>query len=453
LLSVLKLGQCYHDLMDEPKIQYVRTPDGVSIAYYVIGGGPPLVELPGIPVSHLQKEWETGHEMAEQIAMQRTYVHYDARGFGMSDRNVTDFSLEALSRDLETVADRLSLDRMQLLTGGIAMPIALQYAATHPERVSHLVLGMYGAGREVPEGQLASIIALGEQNWELATETITHAVLGWSNGQMAHQLAEIMRVGATAQTLKAFMRATADWQIEELLPKITASTLILARRDGPQAYVDDGRRAASFIRDARLELLEGKGDMAHDQEFAKIWAFLADGEELPRAAPEVTPTTATILFADIVDSTSLTESLGDSHFRSHASELDESLRQAIRASGGTVIEGKVLGDGVMSVFPSARQAIDAALRCAAVGADHDMKLHLGIHAGDVIRDGANVYGGAVNIAARVAAESQPGEILVTEVVRALARTSASAGFDDRGERELRGIAEPQHLYAVHDRGA
>jgi len=266
-------------------------------------------------------------------------------------------------------------------------------------------------------------------------------------------MAEIMRVGATAQTLKAFMRSTAEWQIEELLPRITASTLILARRDGPQAYIDDGRRAASFIPDARLELLDDKSDMVHEQEFDKIWAFLSDGQEVPRAAPEVQPTTATILFADIVDSTSLTESLGDSHFRSHASELDEGLRRVIRASGGTVIEGKVLGDGVMSVFPSARQAIDAALRCAAVGAEHEMKLHLGIHAGDVIRDGANVYGGAVNIAARVAAASEPGEILVTDVVRALARTSASAGLDDRGERELKGIAEPQHLYAVHDRGA
>ncbi|MDP9237262.1 MAG: adenylate/guanylate cyclase domain-containing protein [Chloroflexota bacterium] len=439
--------------MDEPRIHYVRTPDGVSIAYYVIGGGPPLVEMPGIPVSHLQKEWETGHEMAELIAMQRTYIHYDARGFGMSDRAVSDFSLEALVRDLETVADHLSIERMQIITGGIAMPIALQYAATHPERVSHLVLGMYGAGREVPEEQLASLVALGEQNWELATETITHAVLGWSNSELARKMAEIMRAGTTAQTLKAFMRASREWQIEELLPRITASTLILARRDGPQAYIDDGRRAASFIPDARLELLDEKSDMVQEPEFDKIWAFVSDGQEVPRAAPEVQPTTATILFADIVDSTSLTERLGDSHFRSHASELDEGLRRVIRASGGTVIEGKVLGDGVMSVFPSARQAIDAALRCAALGAEHEMKLHLGIHAGDVIRDGANVYGGAVNIAARVAGASDPGEILVTDVVRALARTSASAGFDDRGEHELKGIAEPQHLYAIHDRGA
>ena len=444
----------YHARMDEPRIQYVRTSDGVSIAYYVIGGGPPLLEMANLPVSHLQKEWETGHEMAETLALQRTYIHYDARGFGMSDRNVTDFSLEALVRDVEAIADHLNLELFQILGGGIAMPIAIKYAATHPERVSHLVLGLYGSGKEVPDEQMDSILELGMQNWELATETITHAVLGWSNGLLAHRLAEIMRVGTTAETLRNFIGYVRKWHIDDLLPRITASTLLLARSHGPQAYVDDARRGASFIPDARLELMTGSVmEDVHHEEFARIWAFLSDGQELPRAAPEVPPTTATILFADIVDSTSLTESLGDMHFRAHANELDDSLRAAIRESGGAVVEGKVLGDGVMAVFPSARQAIDAALRCAAVSATHEMKLHLGIHAGDVIRDGSNVYGGAVNIAARVAAASEPGEILVTDVVRALARTSASVGFDDRGEHELKGIAEPQQLYAVHDRGA
>lgn len=439
--------------MNEPRIQYVRTSDGFSIAYYVIGGGPPLVEMSSIPVSHLQREWEAGHEMAEAIAMQRTYVHYDARGFGMSDRNVADFSLEAMARDLEAVADHLNLDRFQLLGGGISMPIAVQYAATHPERVTHLVLGLYGSGREVPEGQLASILALGEQNWELATETITHAVLGWSNGAIAHKMAEIMREATTPQTLRRLIEYTKKWDIEGLLPRITVATLLLARRDGPQAYIDEGRRGASFIPNARLELIEGTGEGLYKEEFLKLWTFFSDGEELPQAAPEVAPTTATILFADIVDSTTLTERMGDAHFREHANEVDDALRGVIRECGGTVVEGKVLGDGVMAVFRSARQAIDAALRCAAVSEENELKLHIGLHAGDVIRDGNNVYGGAVNMAARVAAASEPGEILVTDVVRALARTSASVGFEDRGEHELRGIAEPQRLYAIRDRGA
>jgi class 3 adenylate cyclase len=157
---------------------------------------------------------------------------------------------------------------------------------------------------------------------------------------------------------------------------------------------------------------------------------------------------AVILFADIAQSTALTEQLGDAAFRAKARELDTSLRSVIKESGGTPVEGKVLGDGVLAVFTSARQAIECALRCNAAGEPLGLQLHLGIHAGDVIREGDNVYGGAVNIAARIAGASAPGEVLVSDTVRGLARTSAGVAFDDRGETSLKGVADPQRLFAV-----
>src|SRR5439155_2165863 len=107
-----------------------------------------------------------------------------------------------------------------------------------------------------------------------------------------------------------------------------------------------------------------------------------------------------ILFADIADSTGLTERLGDAAFRSKARQLDAALRTVIREHSGTPIEGKLLGDGVLAVFTSARQAIEAALACGRAGGDAGLPLHLGLHAGDVIREENNVYGGAVNIASR-----------------------------------------------------
>jgi class 3 adenylate cyclase len=157
---------------------------------------------------------------------------------------------------------------------------------------------------------------------------------------------------------------------------------------------------------------------------------------------------AIILFADIAGSTALTEQLGDDAFRARARELDTALRAAIKEAGGTPVEGKVMGDGVMATFPSARQAIGGAVRCSTLGDAAGLPLHLGIHAGDVIREENTVYGGAVNIAARIADAAPPGEILVSDTVRGLARTSVEAGFDDRGEHELQGVAEPQRLYAV-----
>jgi len=155
-----------------------------------------------------------------------------------------------------------------------------------------------------------------------------------------------------------------------------------------------------------------------------------------------------ILFADIVDSTALTERLGDAAFREKAHELDTVLRAIIRESVGQPVEGKLLGDAVLAVFTSARQAIEAALACGKAGDANGLPLHLGIHAGDVISEGKNVYGGAVNIAARIAAISAPGELLVSDTVRALARTSAGVEFEDRGEQALKGIDDPVRVFAV-----
>jgi len=102
----------------------------------------------------------------------------------------------------------------------------------------------------------------------------------------------------------------------------------------------------------------------------------------------------------------------------------------------------------MAVFTSARQAIEAALNCGRSGDEAGLTLHLGLHAGDVIREDNNVYGGAVNIASRISGLSAPGEVLVSETVRSLARTSAGVRFEDRGEQELKGVGEPVRVYEV-----
>jgi len=90
-------------------------------------------------------------------------------------------------------------------------------------------------------------------------------------------------------------------------------------------------------------------------------------------------------------------------------------------------------------------------RCGALSAESELPLHIGLHAGDVIREDGNVYGGAVNIASRICGASGPGEILVSDIVRGLARTSSDVTFEDRGEHAMKGVADPQRLYAVRAR--
>ena len=102
----------------------------------------------------------------------------------------------------------------------------------------------------------------------------------------------------------------------------------------------------------------------------------------------------------------------------------------------------------MGVFTTAAQAIAAAQRCIELSAKGDLRLHVGLHAGDVIHEKDNVYGGTVNIASRICGLSAPGEILVSDVVRGMARSSAGVEFEDRGEQEMKGVGEPVRVYAV-----
>jgi class 3 adenylate cyclase len=166
------------------------------------------------------------------------------------------------------------------------------------------------------------------------------------------------------------------------------------------------------------------------------------------AGTELPDGTVTIMFTDIVGSTALTERLGDSGFRALSRQLETSLRAAIGETGGAVVEGKLLGDGLLAVFTSASQALECGVRSADAALAAGLELHVGLHAGDVIREDGNVFGGAVNLAARIAAEAAAGQVLASETVRSLARTSARLAFVDGGARRLKGIAEPVRLYGV-----
>ena len=468
----------------EPRIQYAKTRDGVNIAFWTLGEGKAIVGSPWMPATNVQSEWHQpeARRWYQRVAQKAMWVRYDGRGSGLSDRDVADFSIDTYLLDLEAVVDRLGRERFALIGGLATGPVAIAYAARHPERVSHLLLWSTYARASVllSSPQLHSILALIDTDWELFTETVAHATMGWSAGEPARWGAEYIRESVTPEVFKATIAASLQFDVTELLPRVRCPTLVMHRRQvsslGVDAakWLDEAKSLASRIPDARLALLEGEAIMPHlgDMEAVAVALeeFLGDGEASPPIPIEpphstVSPAVAAepprgmavILFTDVVDSTALTERLGDAAFRDMARELDAALRWAIRENGGTPIEGKLLGDGVLAVFTSSQQAIEAALRCGPAGDASGLPLRTGIHAGDVIReedpDGrANVYGGAVNIAARIAAVSAPGEVLVSETVRGLARTSAGVTFEDRGEQALKGVGEPLRLWAVR-RGA
>jgi len=448
----------------EPRIQYAKTSDGVNIAYWTLGRGEPLIAMAPLPFTHLRLEWEMPEirRWYERLAQRRTLIRYDGRGLGLSDRDARDFSLDAMLLDLEAVADRVAPSTFTLLGCVNSGPAAIAYEVRHPNRVSHLILWCsYARATLFFDGPEAKALrGLVETDWRTFALTVAHSREGWSQGEAAGRFVRLVQEAVTPQTQAEFMDTMRLADVSGLLSSVTTPTLILHRPDSTQLPQAAATELAAGIPDARLVLLKGAALAPYlgntEEVLTAVFEFLGESYVLEPDVPpgSIVPSgTAIILFADIVDSTALTERLGDADFRKKARDLDGALRTIIRDNAGTPIEGKLLGDGVLAVFSGARQAIEAALACGRAGDEGGLPLHLGVHAGDVIRESdadgrSNVYGGAVNIASRISGLSAPGEVLVSETVRSLARTSAGVRFEDRGEQSLKGVGEAVRVWAV-----
>jgi len=444
----------------EPRIQYAQTKDGVSIAFYTLGDGMPLVYLPDLPLTHIQMEWQfpESRRWYERLAERRKLVRYDGRGWGVSERDVTDYSLDVLMLDLEAVVDRLSLERFALL-GVLQMgPVAIAYAARNPERVSHLILWCSWARASdfYTSPRLRALRELLEKDWELYTETAAHVLLGWSRGSPAHRAAELYRESVTRQALRATVAALREFDVTDLLPRVRAPTLVVHRRGVRLFDVDVARHLASHIPDARLLLQQGDilspwlGDM--EAVASVIDEFLGEGEEAPAVGePPAAGAFRTVLFTDMEGSTTLTQRLGDAKAQEVLRTHNAIIRDALKAHSGS--EVKALGDGFMASFSSATRALECAIAVQRAFAQHNesakepIRVRIGLNAGEPIAEEKDLFGTAVNLAARIAAQAAGGEILVANVVRELA---AGKGFliADRGETALRGFEDPVRLYEV-----
>jgi class 3 adenylate cyclase len=440
--------------MAEPQIQYCTTADGVSIAYAVSGSGPPLLFLRAGFRSHLAVEWQHARirRRYEWLAMRHTLVRFDPRGSGLSQRN--GFELNAML-DIEAVTAELGLHQFSIFALAAAAVNAITYAAAHPEQVTRMLLWNGNLIAAAPS--LAGLNQL--QDWTTLSETLASAVGGWEDPAEERADAALIRASITKEMYLRRFAAREGADVAPLLRRIIAPTLVVHIRESlvPLAAV---RTIVAGIPNARLQSVEGKSDfIPFDAPNVAPWleAFLAGEEAMPSVeAPAAPPASApsapsdisVVLFTDIVDSTALTERLGDTVFRTASRALDEGMRAAMREAGGEPVEGKVLGDGVMGVFKTASQAIVAARRCIELSAESELQLHVGLHAGDVLHEAGNVYGGAVNIASRVCGLSAPGEVLVSATVRELARTSAGVTFADRGKHALKGIDDAVRLYEV-----
>jgi pimeloyl-ACP methyl ester carboxylesterase len=274
----------------EPRIRYATTADGVRIAFWTLGDGAPLVYLAGGPWSHIEL-WQVPEcrRWYERLARHRRLIRYDVRGTGLSERDVSDYSLDALVLDVEAVVDRLGLDRFWLFGAADAGPVAAAYAARHPERVSRLVLWCaWARTADIQSPRIQAWLGLIDRDWELMTDTCAHIVFGWSGGEIGRRAAQRLRDSVTREAAQAALDALGRFDVTALLPSVKSPTLVLHRREIPWLPVGVARGLASRPADARLTILEGESTapyLGDTESVARaIGEFLGEGDTAPAEA-------------------------------------------------------------------------------------------------------------------------------------------------------------------------
>jgi class 3 adenylate cyclase len=436
----------------EQHIRFCTTSDGTRIAYATVGQGPPVVYATGWP-THLELEWEarSSRSFLETLAQGCTLVRYDMRGTGLSDRDADDFTLDALTRDLEAVVEHLGLDRFDLVSLGVlAGPVAMTYAAAHQQRVVRLVLSsafVRGAETITAERQRALV--------EYASE-FGLPVFNYIDGpevdiEAQRDVQRRQETAASPSTQGALLRTLFSIDVSSALPHLTMPTLVLHGRQDTAAPFAQGRELAARLPQATFVPFEGQSSAAWAQrdviipEIRRFLGIEAGVQRAPTGGP------VTILFTDVEGSTALTQRLGDAKAREVLREHERITREALKAHGGS--ELKTMGDGFMASFPSAVRALECAIAMQEAFAarnecaEESILVRVGLNAGEPIAEEKDLFGTAVIEAARIAAAAKGGEILVSNVVRELAKGKDFL-FADRGDVALRGFEEPARLYEV-----
>jgi class 3 adenylate cyclase/pimeloyl-ACP methyl ester carboxylesterase len=457
--------------MDRPATKYARSGD-YHIAYQTLGDGPPdLVYVPGW-ISHLDLYWEEPSiaRFLGSLASFARLVIFDKRGIGLSDPVPPSAmpNLEERTDDVRAILDAIGSERAAVLGQGYGCPIALFFAASHPERVTRLVL--YAA--TVKAGVRTDDFPWGpteeeRRAWrEAAAEWGTDEfAAAWvarlapsaaDDAQFVEWAGRMMRTAASPATAKDFMRMQGFMDAREVLPLIRVPTLVLDRSDAhmPKGPVDmppleESKYIAERIPGAKLVVLPGRdylpwiGDP--DSIVSEVARFVT-GAAPARPADRVL---VTVLFTDLVDSTRNAAELGDTRWRELLERHNALVRSYLSEYRGREIDRA--GDGFLATFDGPARAIRCAQAIVASSSREGLEVRAGVHSGEVELLEQGIGGIAVHIGARVATLADAREVLVTTTVRDLVAGSG-IDFDERGEHELKGVPGRWRLFAASPYG-
>lgn len=435
-----------------PETRYARSGE-VNIAYQVTGDGPlDLVLVPGF-VSHLDIDWEDPRyaHMLKRLSSFARLIRFDKRGTGLSDRTVGLPDLETRMDDVRAVMDAAGSERAALYGYSEGGPMCCLFAATYPERVSALVIYASYAKRRDPDEDYpwaATWEARQEYAAEVERDWGTHAdrtrMGAGTDDASANWWLRRARAAASPGAARDLILMNSQIDVRHVLPAITAPTLVLHRTGDADSSVEEGRYLGARIPGARFVELAGDSHMVSvdaDQIVDEMEGFLTG----VRRGPEPDRVLATILFTDIVRSTERAVAEGDRRWAELIERHHEVVRQELERYRGRELD--VAGDGFFAAFDGPARAV----RCATAIRDGLGRIGLGVragvHTGECEQVGGKLAGVAVVIGARISAAASEGEVLVSATVRDLVAGSGLE-FEERGERELKGVPGSWRLYAV-----
>ncbi len=437
-----------------PETRYARSGE-LHIAYQTYGDGP--LDILWVPTW----VWE-GEHVWEEPSITRLFrrvgnfgrlITFDRRGSGLSDSVDGAPTLEEQMDDVVAVLDAVGVEQAVLFAQLEAGAMACLFAATHPERTRALVL--YEATPRMTKAP--------DYDWPLTKEEREKLVEpmreNWGSGAWVSGLSRkppderlqrwagrLERLAASPGTAVAFFRMHSEVDVRPVLPSIQAPTLVLHRPGDEYIDIRHSRYLVEHIPGARMVELSGHDTLLftgnQDELLAEVEEFLTGA----RHAPDPERVLATVMFSDIVDSTSRAAALGDRRWREMLESMEETVgRELMRFRGRAV---KSMGDGFLATFDGPARGI----RCATAVRDaarsrFGIEIRSGLHTGEVEVMGDDVGGIAVHIGARVGAAARGGEVLVSNTVKDLV-VGSGISFEDRGEQELKGVPGAWRLWAV-----
>jgi class 3 adenylate cyclase len=436
-----------------PETRYVEV-SGAEVGYQVVGDGPiDLLFTFGFG-SNIELDWDNPHFAAflKRLASFSRLIFFDRRGTGVSDPIGRDIAAtwEDWTEDVRAVLAAAGSRRAAFFAIADSTPVAMVFAAMHPELVSALVLVSAFArcleDEDYPIGlssaELDVFVNLVEQTWGTPQLAGYWTPTQGDDQEFLRQTAKTMRLMASPRrAARQFDYLLRQIDVRQALPLIQVPTLVIHTKEN-SLPIAAGRYVAEHITGARFVELPGSDTAPTGPEVIDEVAEFLTGE---RPVVLVDRILTTVLFTDIVGSTARAASVGDQRWRSLLDAHDRSVRDELRRFRGNEIN--TTGDGFVASFDGPARAIHCAQAISKTTQNLGIELRLGLHTGECEVRGNDLGGLAVHIAARVAAAAGPDEVLVSSTVKDLVAGSGIT-FEDRGEHALKGVPETWRLYAV-----